>query len=30
MPISPNTVTIDTDGVAFTLSNDNAQLMAKQ
>ncbi|ATC84576.1 efflux RND transporter periplasmic adaptor subunit [Pseudoalteromonas agarivorans] len=30
MPISPNTVTIDTSGVAFTLSNDNAQLMAKQ
>ncbi|TMO73541.1 efflux transporter periplasmic adaptor subunit [Pseudoalteromonas sp. S3785] len=30
MPISPNTVTIDTDGVAFTLSSDNAQLMAKQ
>jgi membrane fusion protein, multidrug efflux system len=30
MPISPQTVTIDTNGVAFTLSNDNAQLMAKQ
>ncbi|MCK8096827.1 efflux RND transporter periplasmic adaptor subunit [Pseudoalteromonas sp. 1CM17D] len=30
MPISPNTVTIDASGVAFTLSNDNAQLMAKQ
>lgn len=30
MPISPNTVTIDTSGVAFTLSNNNAQLMAKQ
>jgi len=30
MPISPNTVTIDTSGVAFTLSNDNAQIMAKQ
>ena len=30
MPISPNTVTIDTSGVAFTLSSDNAQLMAKQ
>ncbi|TMO81823.1 efflux transporter periplasmic adaptor subunit [Pseudoalteromonas sp. S3776] len=30
MPISPNTVTIDSDGVAFTLSSDNAQLMAKQ
>ena len=30
MPISPQTVTIDTSGVAFTLSNDNAQLVAKQ
>jgi membrane fusion protein, multidrug efflux system len=30
MPISPQTVTIDTNGVAFTLSNDNTQLMAKQ
>ncbi|MGY8878948.1 MAG: efflux RND transporter periplasmic adaptor subunit, partial [Pseudoalteromonas sp.] len=28
MPISPQTVTIDTSGVAFTLSNDNAQLVA--
>jgi len=30
MPISPQTVTIDTSGVAFTLSNDNAQFVAKQ
>ncbi|WP_372761547.1 efflux RND transporter periplasmic adaptor subunit [Pseudoalteromonas sp.] len=30
MPISPQTVTIDTSGVAFTLSNDNPQLVAKQ
>ncbi|MBH0038912.1 efflux RND transporter periplasmic adaptor subunit [Pseudoalteromonas sp. SWN166] len=30
MPISPQTVTIDTSGVAFTLSNDSAQLVAKQ
>ncbi|MBH0077681.1 MULTISPECIES: efflux RND transporter periplasmic adaptor subunit [unclassified Pseudoalteromonas] len=30
MPISPQTVTIDTSGVAFTLSNDNTQFVAKQ
>jgi len=30
MPISPNTVTIDTSGVAFTLAGDESQLMAKQ
>ncbi|MBH0025867.1 efflux RND transporter periplasmic adaptor subunit [Pseudoalteromonas sp. SWN29] len=30
MPISPQTVTIDTSGVAFTLLNDNAQFVAKQ
>ncbi|WP_372880344.1 efflux RND transporter periplasmic adaptor subunit [Psychromonas sp.] len=31
MPIAPNTVNIDSDGVAFTLtSSDNANLMAKQ
>ncbi|CAM2874337.1 efflux RND transporter periplasmic adaptor subunit [Pseudoalteromonas distincta] len=30
MPISPQTVTIDTSGVAFTLSNDSAQIVAKQ
>ncbi|MBH0072058.1 efflux RND transporter periplasmic adaptor subunit [Pseudoalteromonas sp. NZS127] len=30
MPISPNTVTIDTSGIAFTLGNSNNQLVAKQ
>ncbi|ASM52173.1 hypothetical protein PESP_b0643 [Pseudoalteromonas espejiana DSM 9414] len=30
MPISPNTVTIETGDVAFTLSGNNTQLMAKQ
>ncbi|WP_404344154.1 efflux RND transporter periplasmic adaptor subunit [Pseudoalteromonas mariniglutinosa] len=30
MPINPNTVTINSDGVAFTLSADSADLVAKQ
>ncbi len=30
MPISPNTVTIDTSGIAFTLGNRHNQLVAKQ
>lgn len=30
MPIAPNTVTIDSSDVAFTLSNDESRLVAKQ
>ncbi|WP_062567957.1 efflux RND transporter periplasmic adaptor subunit [Pseudoalteromonas arabiensis] len=30
MPISPNTVTINSDGIAFTLSNNHSDLVAKQ
>ncbi|TMN97790.1 efflux RND transporter periplasmic adaptor subunit [Pseudoalteromonas sp. S558] len=30
MPIKPNTVTIDSSDVAFTLSNDESRLVAKQ
>jgi len=30
MPISPNTVTINSDGIAFTLSNNQSDLVAKK